>query len=266
LLERYDKRYILLWLLLDYAREQRGHTIPPWPAPVFAPLAVVAQTTEKLLEETGELEQPLKNNPQLIADIPILAALAGWREVQWIFRFEKTLYTELTQAASLGEMPFRLLLQVPQWSIYVETPGLHIGDTPLRGFYAHLDWHPMAQLDEVRLLLDTDAALVSIPLRDYGSLEQAMAAEDERIKQGAISYRELPEITALCRQITAATLRPVVNLLLFLCVAYAAAERPSRAPGADSEPPMQRVTPAAEPRIWQVTKHCIEVWRADRFH
>jgi hypothetical protein len=71
--------------------------------------------------------------PQLCVQAVVLAS---WRVSQGIYRFDPWLRDELLTTPITGDLPSDLLLRLPAWGIYVETPG-HIYDgAEIHGFFA----------------------------------------------------------------------------------------------------------------------------------
>jgi hypothetical protein len=158
----------------------------------------------------------------LLGDVPLLAALGAWRNTQGIYRFDPAVYEALVATPVTGDLPAQVLLRLPEWCVYVETPGLTFGEGgAVSGFFAHLDWDPSTQRTELRLLVDCDAGLVPLPLvLGAGSLEAAIddfvrgaaeRARDAGLVQG-LDGQSLNRISSLARCV-----EPMVSLLLYLC-------------------------------------------------
>ncbi|MDR1587392.1 MAG: hypothetical protein LBS57_08055 [Treponema sp.] len=69
-----------------------------------------------------------------------MAALGAWRWTQGIYRFHPELYSALADTAPSGDLPAEVLLRLPEWSLYIETPGMmQSQDSPLDGVFVYLD-------------------------------------------------------------------------------------------------------------------------------
>jgi hypothetical protein len=92
--------------------------------------------------------------PHQVTHIGIVGALAAWRVSQGIYRFDPDLAAAVAETPPEGELPTELLYRLPEWCVYVETPGRTFQGHALHGFWAHLDWELGEGADELRLLLD----------------------------------------------------------------------------------------------------------------
>src|SRR5690606_26189287 len=53
-----------------------------------------------------------------------------------------------------GELPIELLYCLPEWCVYIETPGKNFGPHRMNGFFAHLEYGAYFGHGELRLLID----------------------------------------------------------------------------------------------------------------
>lgn len=51
---------------------------------------------------------------------------AAWRMTQGIYRIDPTLYADLVDTEIAGDLPSDVLMHLPEWCIYIETPGLQL--------------------------------------------------------------------------------------------------------------------------------------------
>lgn len=114
-----------------FARGQNG--VPDWPSWCFIPLypwKYIAAEWAKLPEE------------KLTRDmLMLLASIGTWRYSQGIYRFSPPVYEALAKTELHAKIPADVLLRLPEWCVYVETPGLPWGaDNTLFGFWAFLSW------------------------------------------------------------------------------------------------------------------------------
>lgn len=139
--------------------------------------------------------------------------LACWRMTQGIYRFDPTLYSSLIDTDLAGDLPADVLLRLPEWCVYIETPGLQVatrsgGRSALIGAWARLDIEPDGTPTLVLGLHIDGLARIEhhhVPL--HGSLLGAI--EDVMQQWGYRSARVAGEIEGYTR--------PIINLLLFLC-------------------------------------------------
>ena len=87
-----------------------------------------------------------------------LGALAAWRPTQGIYRFDSSLYNAVIDTPLTGDLPCEILHRMPEWCVYVETPGLRWLGAGLYGFFAHMEWDAGTGREELRLLLDSEVA------------------------------------------------------------------------------------------------------------
>jgi hypothetical protein len=143
-----------------------------------------------------------------------LTTLMCWRMTQGIYRIDPAVYSALIETPLTGDIPADVLLRLPEWCIYVETPGLQVcrrdgdGVTELTGVFARMDVEPNGQRNLV-LTLDMPAAegleAQSIPLIGQldAALENAMGiweSVDKGVIESIKSY-----------------VMPILNLLLYIC-------------------------------------------------
>ena len=75
----------------------------------------------------------------MISDVARLAALGAWRVTQGIYRFDPDLYLAIIETSVDGDLPHDVLYRMPEWCVYVETPGMLWLGVQLHGFFAHLE-------------------------------------------------------------------------------------------------------------------------------
>jgi hypothetical protein len=159
-------------------------------------------------------------------DVGRLAALGAWRLTQGIYRLDDTLLSELWDSDVEGALPVETLFHLPEWCVYVETPGRAIdAQSALHGFWAHLENDSNDGRAELRLLLDTDGGLLPAPLHlgkgkgtladaAWGTIDEAIAVSAR--KEGPIAA-EATAIASSRLQEGLERLRPLVSIVLYLC-------------------------------------------------
>lgn len=149
-----------------------------WPDWCFMPMAgwiVVGQT---LLPNANQTEQVL-----LAEDI---AAPIAWRYTQGVYEFDTDIFEALIDGGFSGEIPTDVLLRLPEWCVYIKTPGFYdeaIGE--IEGFFAMLEWDVNTAGKELRLYLDTVEleGLVPVTILLGGTLEESL----EKISAQAVA-------------------------------------------------------------------------------
>jgi len=215
--------YPQVWSQVEDFRRQRGKGLPAWPEWCYLPLAAAYAIVSGGGENKVSLDRSL--------DIARIGALAAWRVSQGIYAFDAGVLDGLWQTPIDGEIPEEILYRLPEWCVYVETPGRTVRGMgpeaiPIHGYYAHLEWDPNDERRELRLLLDATAEgqdyLLPIILHlGHGTLDAALgAAHAEALRvarahgEGAVRVAaELAPPAAELAQDTAA----LVSALLYLC-------------------------------------------------
>jgi len=202
------KLYPGAWKVYDIYRAGRGVDLPVWPDWCYAPLAVAYEVIRG-----GDSAQIGLGK---IGDVARLGAMAAWRVTQGIYRYDPDLYQALIDTPIAGDLPADVLYRLPEWCVYIETPGMTWMNAPLYGFWAHLEWDVDSGRTELRLLLDGKESLVPIPIHiGKWTLSEAVtkALDVSRIHATAIGV-PMPE--GVCAMQTATT-APLISLLLYLC-------------------------------------------------
>lgn len=237
----------------DFREQMRQGKLPEWPNWCFLPLggwyAIVSA-------DAGASLLPL----HLVEDVSRLAALGTWRVTQGIFRFHPEILSALAATPLAGNMPSDVLLRLPEWCVYIETPGLDYCGAPLEGFFAHLERDANTGRAELRLLLDQPESLTPLPLHlgPWTVSEAVQRVATEALAQGEAaglqasgpSQKELDEITASAARL--------VSLVLYLCSEAPEMEsvrNPGAVPGNPSLVRTKkgwRLFPPSGPKVWEV--------------
>lgn len=207
------------WDAVDQLRAQQGQTIPRWPRWCYLPLpragALVAEaqaragmrpTTASILRESSEL-----------------ATLAAWRMTQGVYRYDPTLYAALTDTSLSGDLPAEILRRLPEWCVYIETPGMTGplvggGVTAVHGCWAWLDYEVTGDLTVLTLGLDLDDApigLAHVPL--VGTIEDAIASTLREWDDAADRIDGIHAPPSGYAEAARRALPPLVSLVLYLC-------------------------------------------------
>lgn len=152
----------------------------------------------------------------MTGEVGRLAALGTWRVTQGIYRFDPTLYAEIIDTPVAGDLPNDVLYRMPEWCVYIETPGMQWFGTPLNGFFSHLEFDANSGRPELRLLLDTATHLTPLPLH----LGQWPLAESIRRMIDIASIQAMGVGIAPPAGVTrplSEAVEPLISLLLYLC-------------------------------------------------
>lgn len=209
-------RYPGAWLQVHDFRKARGRGLPTWPEWCFMPLAGAYAIVSGGGSNTVPLDQ--------MTEVPLVGALAAWRETKGIYDYDETVMDALWSTPVEGEIPTEILRRLPEWCVYIPTPGRRAFDADLLGFFAHLESDAGTSREELRLLLDFSDRFIPIPLHlDRGGLAQsivAMRREAERqmmLKHGLSPEDARDWIGANLTAHVASVAEPLVSVLLYLC-------------------------------------------------
>lgn len=257
-LESVGRRYPGAWEAVEHLRAGRGADLPDWPDWCYIPIAGV----QAIVANDAGINVAMLGvqYPERIADAARLAALSTWRMTQGIYRFDPAVYEPVRETPVANDIPHELLLRLPEWCVYVETPGLQIGDAALQGIFAHLEHDVNNGRRELRLLLDTDElggmmlTPMALHLGPWSLAESVSRAVDvasaSAIARGATAIpREHVNTMRAC-------IEPVISLLLYVCTQASDITGRNGAPG--NPKPVKtrrhgwRVYSADGPRTWDV--------------
>lgn len=247
-LKSLTNRYPRLSKLVDEFRQGRGRDLPKWPGWCFLPMAAwYAIACDRYQVSSLNLDQ--------VRDVSELAAIGTWRYSQGVYRLQPDFFSAICDSEISGDLPSEVLYRLPQWSIYVESPGLRWNDLELIGFWAHLEWDANTHRTELRLLLNADETLIPIPLHigRWTLLESIERAISEAQRHTSINLSTIDPAQSVANSI-----KPVISILLYIC-----SEEPEiqneKEPGAWPERPDakrtktgHRLFPAQSETIWKI--------------
>ena len=201
-------RYEGAWLAYDQFRAGRGKDLPDWPDWCFAPMAAAYA----IVSGGGDN----RVSPAQVGDIARVAALAAWRPTQGIFRFDPALYGALIQTTLTGDLPCEVLFRLPAWCVYIETPGREWMGSELHGFFAHMERDVGTGRDELRLLMDSRAGLLPVPIHlgPWPLSEAVSRAIDLSRAHATVIGAPMPDGVD---GVLADGVAPLLSLLLYLC-------------------------------------------------
>lgn len=242
------KDYPGAWKAADSFRDQRGPGFD-WPAWCFLPLAGAYAVVSGGGSNRVQLDRA--------GDVARLGALMAWRMTQGIYRFDPAVYDAVSDTPVGGDLPADALMQLPEWCVYIETPGMNISAGTLFGFWAHLEFDMNTGRTELRLLLDVDPAPMAIPLHlGSWSLSESIARAVDAASIQAMAYG-MPLAAGGAPREWRSWAEPLVSLLLYVCSVNDFSRR--GAPGQPANPTPTRTRrdgmklfPAEGPREWDV--------------
>lgn len=202
------------WRQAKQFRAERGRDgLPDWPDWCYLPMA----GWYAIGSRDAGVAQLDHRHLNRVADIGRLAALGTWRVTQGIYRFDPELSAALIQTPINGDLPSDLFYRLPEWCVYIETPGQRWHDLMLHGFFSHLEWDANTGRTELRLVLDSEAALQPLPVHiGPWSLDEAIRRMATEAKRQSIYHGASMLAAAIPAQPDLA-IAPLIALLLYLC-------------------------------------------------
>lgn len=261
-LEEWGRAVPGIWRAVEVMRSQYRPDTAGWPSCVYLPLELAAEATYITLTATSS--GPPRSPAELSAPAITTQCLAAWRMTQGIYRIDPTLYTALIDTPITGDVPADVLLYLPEWCVYVETPSMtvpvrHVEPATVLGLWYWLDVAP-GRPHHLTLCIGIDTghrpplAVQHVPL--VGSIR---AAVNETLREWLDAWRRGNAARApdpAYAEATKAWLPPALSLVLYLC--SEAAEISGRH-GSPGNPVPQRTRrketrlfAADGPRRWEV--------------
>jgi hypothetical protein len=111
-----------LWKRVDEMRAR-----PDWPTWCFLPTSEIG----RLIGGMREVD------PSVGAKLNSIAALAGWRVTQGVYRFDPDLFDSVWHTPLDTQIPGEVLFRLPEWCVYIMTPGCVFAERSLGGFFAY---------------------------------------------------------------------------------------------------------------------------------
>lgn len=241
------KRYPSAWKDADELRAVQSPALQ-WPKWCFLPLS-----RWHAIARAGTTAN--RDSITLFSDSSELGAIGAWRVTQGIYRFDSTLFDEVAKTSLEGDLPCEVLYYLPEWCIYVETPGMECILGTVHGYFAHLQYDMESDGAELRLLLDIDDLLLPIPvvLGPWSLLEALRRTAREAFgSMGNMAAASLPLATV---QPMHKIIEPLVSLLLYLCSENAEISADGRRPVNPLPKKTKkgmRLFPPNQPEVWGV--------------
>ena len=141
-----------------------------------------------------------------------------WRCSKGIYRFAPEIYSTLIHQPLTGNLPQERLYRMPEWAVYIETPGLSYERIPMEGFIAHLDYNMYSRSIDLQFAIFRKGIdipnMIALPLGE-GTLLDAMDRVDQvdMIFTGHLSNIRYVGSRDEYRQ----TFSSMLQLLLYLC-------------------------------------------------
>lgn len=218
MLQKYSRAFPDAWRQIARMRNDRGKALPWWPDWCFAPIAASIAIITNGAPVFGHSEFAMMQQYPPAA----MAALAAWRITKGIYRFDETLFGEIVEMPLDGDLPAEIFYSLPEWCIYVETPGMSLqllDNKPVSGFFAHLEYDPKDSRHELRLtflLPEEQVFPVALHLGKW-TVEEAVCRmfEESRVQSFLPSLTE-EELQEAIKEMSSSVV-PFLNLVLYIC-------------------------------------------------
>lgn len=231
ILSYYGRIYPNAWKWVDKMREDRGKNLPFWPEWCFFPMSGAYAIVWDEANRQGLAGDKIDlNMSTIIDDVGVVCALATWRVTQGIYRFDPDVYESVVETELAGALPHDIFFQLPEWCVYVETPGLIYQGAELSGFFAHLEFDVNTYEKELRLVFHYRDDISKIPLLkpfplhlgEWDLLTSIKKTFDQGFANMAETMpEEIPEkeVADAAAEMMEKELTAMVSLLLYLCSA-----------------------------------------------
>ncbi len=246
LLREYSREFPLAWRQISSMRKDRGKILPWWPdwcyCPIAGAYAIVTNGAPALIPDL--LPVMVKTPPA------VMAALAAWRVTKGVYRFDPDSFTEIANMPLEGNLPADIFLSLPEWCVYIETPGFICLDKEIAGFFAYLECDANDNRRELRITLlypDLETCPIPIHLGNW-TLEEAVAKVQNEAKRAAnqFGFEVKDEFNQVVNECV-----PFINLVLYICSVNAdMLERPTHPSRQTTR--KGKIQTATKPHVWEV--------------
>ena len=259
LLREVTRDYPGIWKTADTIRESKVAGGEKWPAHSFMP---DIGWTETLVKLRPSLPAVVEAETYILRERSILAFAGPWRMTKKCYRFDPSLRKALMATSLKGDIPCETLKRLPEWAMYIETPGLTDGTGGTwDGFgvscrYAH-DGEADLQLLFIRREANHTLTIKAahLALVDGCTLENAVMNSYRDSKAAAHRYNwPEPDVSKKAVAAHVRFISSCVSLVLWLC-----SEEPEvSGDWKPSKPTGKRVKggirhfPAELPKVWDV--------------
>lgn len=212
ILAKISSKYPQAWKQIDLFLEAKGKDIPKWPDWCFMPLAAAYAIV------SGGGENRLSNIDQSL-DVGVVGAMATWRLSKGIYRFDRDLFQALWDTPLNHELPIDLFYRLPEYCLYIETPGKNMMNNNLHGFFVHLEHDINDGHVELRILLDFDSSPFPCPIHldQEGILKSVSKAQEYSALQAQLHAGIDIGIDSESAKMQSDEITPLISLILYIC-------------------------------------------------
>lgn len=201
-----------IWKALSDAHTLRSPSIPEW---CYLPMDNEYEVISNYLDDF-KLDKETRTHSEFM-----LMTYNKWRLTQGIYRFDPTLYEAVINTPVTGVMPEDVFHRIPEWCVFVETPGLQFGGNEMAGFFAIVDYDTSTSESVLHLHLEFARSFtyISFPLGTDSLLDAVRKTMDadhnveEVTKPNTFFKNSFEEGVKLATT----ELEPILALLIYLC-------------------------------------------------
>lgn len=221
-------KYPSAWKQVNEFRQGRGKDLPSWPDWCFMPMAA----WYSIVSAENNIDQL---TPMLMPDVAKLSAIGTWRYTKGVYQFHPELFSEIIKSIVKGPLPSDVLTRLPEWSLFIETPGMKWFGIEMDGFFVHLEFDINTQRTELRFLLATEDGLIPqiLHIGNWTVTEAIDRAISEAARQG----------------------QPLISLVLYVCSDEPEigipGQKPPQNPQAKRTKKGWKIFPADHPRFFK---------------
>lgn len=182
------------------------------------------------------------------------AFLARWRLTQGIYRFDPDLYNELVGSTVDADFPMEILARIPEWAIYIETPGLTLSydGSAVEGVGIHLEIDKQEKpLPVINLVMLTPEGKRGHGILPLYALNPSTEQDIEGLLEGDQDREEAKRLLAAHKSL----IGPILSLAAWLCSEtpeIGNGDTPAGAKKSKLKRNADRYLPAKECRQWDV--------------
>lgn len=151
ILHDFFREHSFLTSNIERMRTLRGGKYPNWPRWCFLPYVY----WKSMLLKSEPSKHPVLTNEQKV-ELDFLSILGTWRYSQGIYTLHPDFLTALTETPIDGILPSEVFHRLPEWCVYVKTPGFTWLSKPLHGFWVQNEYNIYNKLSNLHILLDSD--------------------------------------------------------------------------------------------------------------
>ncbi|EIZ8585526.1 hypothetical protein MQY53_003097 [Salmonella enterica subsp. enterica] len=127
------KKYPGAMAKIERARQMKGREFPDWPYWCFLPMPI---WTTLLINREPDKYPPVSQEQK---EILKLSVLGTWRYSKGVYTLHPVLLRALTETTLSDVLPVDVLLRLPEWCVYIRTPGITMKGEALHGFWATIN-------------------------------------------------------------------------------------------------------------------------------